>query len=98
TVLGQMDATQDQADRHVLVLTADYQVSDMCLHEMDRAIAKDPTLHNDLIVVVRRDEQSIPTALEPALYADMRDDSSTTPWDLLLDACGATLGVIAPHW
>jgi hypothetical protein len=38
----QMNATQDQADRHVLVLSATYLASAACQHEMRRAIALDP--------------------------------------------------------
>jgi hypothetical protein len=37
-----MDAVQDQADYHVLVLSKEYLASDYCKHEMDRAIDKDP--------------------------------------------------------
>ncbi len=41
-LIGQMDALQDQADQHLLVLSADYLSSPYCRHEMDRAIALDP--------------------------------------------------------
>jgi hypothetical protein len=36
-VIGQMDATQDLADKHVLVLSRDYFKSRYCQHEMNRA-------------------------------------------------------------
>ena len=39
-VVGQMDAVQDKADVHVLVLSEDYLTSKFCRHEMDRAIAR----------------------------------------------------------
>jgi hypothetical protein len=38
TVVGQMDDVQDQADKHLLVLSPDYLESDYCAHEMRRAI------------------------------------------------------------
>src|SRR4051812_45243844 len=38
----QMDATQDQADVHLLVLSPDYLSSAACIHEMERAVALDP--------------------------------------------------------
>ena len=38
--VGQMDAEQDKADVHVLVLSEDYLTSKFCRHEMDRAIAQ----------------------------------------------------------
>jgi len=41
-VVGQMDAVQDQADRHLLIFSPDYLSSPYCRHEMDRAIALDP--------------------------------------------------------
>jgi hypothetical protein len=98
TVLGQMDATQDKADRQVLVLTRDYHASDLCEHEMQRAIAKDPTLNNDVVIVVQRDEDPIPPALKPVLCANLCDDSACAPWNRILDSCGATLGIEVPHW
>ena len=42
-VVGQMDSTQDRADRHVLVLSSDYLASDDRRHEMERAIGSIPT-------------------------------------------------------
>ena len=98
TVVGQMDATQDAADRHVLVLTKDYHASPMCRHEMDRAIAKDPTLNNGVVVVIRRDDDPIPPALAATLWADLRDDQVAAPWDLVLKPCDTFLGTTAPHW
>jgi hypothetical protein len=98
TVLGQMDATQDQADRHVLVLSKDYHASDMCKHEMERAIAKDPMLDNGVVIAIRRDNEPVPAVLKAALYADLRDDAVDTGWHLIFDACGVALGTAAPHW
>lgn len=40
--VSQMDDAQNRADASLLVLTPDYLASDHCLHEMRRAIARDP--------------------------------------------------------
>lgn len=98
TVIGQMDATQDKADRHVLVLSKSYHTSAMCQHEMTRAIAKDPTLDNDTVVIVRRDDEPLPSPLGAALYADLRDDTKADPWAIVMAPCGASLGTTPPHW
>lgn len=98
TVLGQMNDTQDKADHHILVLTKAYLASDMCRHEMDRAIARDPTLHNDVVIVVRRDAEPLPAALRSTLWADMRDDMAAPAWELVFRPCGVSLGASAPHW
>lgn len=99
-VVGQMDATQDQADRHLLVLSHEYVTSAMCLHEMDRAIALDPTFTRQLVVPIRRDDVDFPDTIKKpgALYVDLRDDSRGDQWELLLGACRATLGATAPDW
>jgi len=52
TVVGQMDAAQDQAERHVLVLSEEYLASAMCRHEMERAIALDPKFSRQLVLPV----------------------------------------------
>lgn len=41
-LVAEMDALQDQADRHVLVLSSDYLKSSPCKHEMNRAVALPP--------------------------------------------------------
>jgi hypothetical protein len=98
SVLGQMDATQDQAARHVLVLSADYLASDMCCHEMKRALARDPEFVDGVVVPLRRDDAAVPPAIKPSLYIDLRDDLRAEQWDLLLKACDARLGATAPDW
>lgn len=98
TVIGQMDATQDAADCHVLVLNRAYHASPMCRHEMDRAIARDPTLNNGVVVVIRRDDEPVPPPLDRTLWADLRDDLLVDPWTIVLTPCNASLGTTAPHW
>ena len=44
-----MDAVQDHADVHVLALSPEYLASPFCTHEMDRAIAKDPTFGHGIV-------------------------------------------------
>jgi TIR domain len=99
-VVGQMDATQDQAERHVLVLSRDYLASEMCRHEMERAIALDPNFSRQLVLPVRRDDAEPPPIIaEPdALHVDLRNDSDPLQWRLLLEACGASLGATVPDW
>ena len=41
SVVGQMDAAQDGAEKSLLVLSAAYLASDYCRHEMRRAVARD---------------------------------------------------------
>lgn len=45
-LIGQMDATQDKAQVHVLLFSPDYLSSPNCLHEMERAVVGDPSLRN----------------------------------------------------
>lgn len=107
-VVGQMDKTQRTADVHLLCLSSDYLASEACRHEMERAIACDPSFMRALdprvkcgvVVPIRLDEASLPAAIaDPApLWADMRDDTKAEPWRLLLDRCDADLGLPAPHW
>ena len=49
-LIGQMDALQDQADKHLLVLSDDYLRSAYCRHEMDRAIALDPDFNLGVVI------------------------------------------------
>lgn len=53
-VRGQMDATQDKAEVHLLVLTPDYLASDYCRHEMDRALSSDPDFQRGKLLPVKR--------------------------------------------
>jgi hypothetical protein len=99
-VVGQMDATQDQAERHVLVLSPEYLESKYCTHEMNRAIAADPDFSKGTVVLVIRVHCNLPNRIKRPnpLYADLRDDGLVEPWDKLLTACGADLGADPPHW
>jgi hypothetical protein len=89
---------QDKAERHVLVLSADYLASDMCRHEMERALKRDPVFADGAVVSLRRDDAAVPATIRPSLYVDLRDDTRADQWDLLLKACAARLGATAPDW
>lgn len=101
-VVGQMDALQDSAERHLLVLSPDYLGSPYCQHEMQRALTLDPTFTQGLLLPVMRVACALPKAfskLNGPLYADMQDDTRPDPWDALLRDCGAEdLGASAPDW
>ena len=93
-VVGQMDATQDQADKHVLILSNDYLDSRCCRHEMDRALRLDPQFARGAVIPVRLDDCSLPGKLQgpnAPLYVDLRDDRAPDPWRLLLGQCRADL-------
>ncbi len=99
-VYRQMDDAQDQAERHVLVLSAAYLASAPCQHEMRRAIARDPKFEHHMVLPVRRDDAGLPAPIKrpDPLYVDLRDDTQSAPWALLLRECDATLGTTAPDW
>ena len=101
-VVGQMDATQDQADRHLLVLSPEYLKSPMCLHEMKRAVALDPDFLRGLVIPVKRvsvslpDEIRIPNPLYVSLDEARERDSDL--WQKVLTACEARWTGSAPLW
>lgn len=99
-VVGQMDATQDLADKHVLVLSRDYYKSRYCQHEMNRALRVDPRFERGLVLPVKVDNSPLPAKIQRPnpLYADLTDDSEIAPWDRLLQQCDADLGSSAPAW
>jgi len=92
TVVGQMDALQDQADSSLLVFSPEYLASAYCVHEMDRAVARGaflPVLRNACV---------LPKPIPNHLYADLQSDDDAAQWQKMLDACGADLGCGAPDW
>lgn len=101
-VKGQMDATQDQADVSLLVLTPDYLASDYCRHEMARARAADPDFQHGRVLPVKRadcDLSAFQRANNPPLWMDLTNDTAPAPWALLLKSLDATrLNTAAPHW
>lgn len=99
-VVGQMDAMQDAADVHVLVLSPEYLKSDFCVHEMERAIARDPTFENGVVVPIQRVAVELPGAIQESksLWVNLVRDGAAEPWGLVLGACQADLGASVPDW
>lgn len=99
-LIGQMDATQDQAEIHMLILSEDYLRSDYCLHEMNRALALDPDFERGIVIPVMRKTCTLPDTVKRPnpLYADLRQDRQPKPWATLLEQCGAVLGTSVPDW
>jgi hypothetical protein len=100
-MVGQMDALQAQAERHLLVFSPDYLASPYCLHEMKKAVALDPGFIQGFIVPVLREACSLPKPFPKTnpLYADLQNDANAEVWDKLLQACAATgLGAKATDW
>jgi hypothetical protein len=99
-VVGQMDAVQDGAEMAVLVLSLDYLNSPYCVHEMERAIRRDPKFDHGIVVPVKRVHCALPARIKRSnpLYVDLQDDSNADQWDLLLRSCEADLGAPASHW
>jgi hypothetical protein len=99
-VVGQMDAVQDGTAIAVLVLSPDYLNSPYCVHEMERAIRRDPKFARGIVVPVKRVHCELPARIKrpKPLYVDLQDDTNAEQWRLLLRSCEADLGAPAPHW
>ena len=99
-VVGQMDGTQDKADRHLLVITGDYLASKYCVHEMDRAVRLDPGFTNGKVIPVRLDGANLPARITRPnpVYVDLRDGDAGDQWELHIQQCGGELRMQAPAW
>ncbi|MBV9658963.1 MAG: toll/interleukin-1 receptor domain-containing protein [Verrucomicrobia bacterium] len=101
-LIGQMDAVQDRAKTSLLVLTPGYLASDYCLHEMRRAVAKDPTFAEGGVLPVVVETCMLPPELQPfgsLLRVHLTDRTDPTAWASILKALAADgLGVDAPRW
>lgn len=95
-----MDALQDQADVNLIIISANYLQSKYCLHEMERAIARDPLFDRGEVVFVLRETCPLPDAItEPdPLLVNLQDDSKSNEWDRLMESCEADLGTDVPTW
>lgn len=98
--LGCMDAEQDSAGLNLLVLSPEYLAGPDCVHEMQRAFARDPDLSNGSIFILHRVECDLPRRIDRSkrFYFDFRDDRDAAVWDTLFDACGVELGTPVPEW
>src|SRR5262245_28753509 len=63
-VVGQMDAVQDHAEMNLLVFSPQYLQSDYCLHEMDKAVSRDPQFHTGSVVPVKRVACDLPDSFK----------------------------------
>ena len=68
----QMDDVQDQAERQLLVLSAEYLASTPCKHEMKRAIALDPDFSRGTVIPVLRADCTLPPEHQEAQSAVSR--------------------------
>jgi TIR domain len=103
TLIGQMDALQDRADITLALLSPEYLTSRYCMHEWDRAVARDPHFTGATVPVMFQSctpPASITTPVgHTALYANLTDPTVAGEWDGILTAIGAPgLGCPAPHW
>ncbi len=96
----QMDAIQDRAEIHLLVLSPDYLASAPCLHEMKRAVAADPSFSKGCVLPVVREACTLPPEIKSPnpLYVKLVDDSNGDQWDLVTEKFGANIGVSAAEW
>ena len=96
-VYGQMDATQDLAEIHLLVLSPDYLASEPCVHEMRRAVAGSP----GRVLPVVREDCTLPPEVQgsdPLLYVKLMGEGTADQWDLMTARCEVDLGVSAAEW
>lgn len=99
-IIGQMDAAQDECDASLLVLTPEYLTRPDCLHEMRRAIARDPAFANGSTIPVVLETCDLPDDIKipKPLWVNLTDDKNVEWWDKLMKACEADLGADVPHW
>lgn len=101
SVYHQMNDTQDECYASLLILTPDYLTRTDCLHEMDRAIARDPNFTSSSSTIpLFREVCDLPEAFKipKPLWVDLTNDKDSAKWDLLFKACEADLGADIPHW
>lgn len=99
-VIGQMDAAQDECDASLLVLTPEYFERPDCIHEMNRAIARDPNFANGSTIPVILEKCELPDDIKipKPLWIDLTNDKDSAKWDMLFKVCEADLGADVPHW
>ena len=98
SVIGQMDAEQDGAEKSLLVLSQAYLASNYCMHELRRAVARDPDFSRYLTLPVRLDDATLPPELDSSIHAYLADEARIDGWGKVLDGCEADLGCTAPSW
>lgn len=65
-----------------------------------REEARDPNYDRGITIPIVREACSLPRSIKQTnpLYVDLKNDRQVDPWDKLLQACGADLGVSVPDW
>lgn len=99
-LIGEMDDTQDNCEKHLLVLSPEYFTSKYCCHELNRALLRDPQFKTGHIIPLVRIDCQLPDIIAKPnpLCVDLRDDNHKSNWDLLFKALDTSLGTSAPHW
>jgi hypothetical protein len=99
-LIGQMDTTQEMAEICLLVLSPEYLMSRYCLHEMDKAIARDSKFQMGCVIPMVRIVCNLPDAIKTPnpLYVNLCNDKDADQWRLRLQSCGADLRADAPDW
>lgn len=102
-IIGQMDSFQDKAEITIALLSPEYLASTYCMHEWDRAVAKDPGFVHGLTVPVMfkacTPPPNLTTPAGSALYANLTDQADSKGWADILNAIDVRgLGCTAPHW
>ena len=65
-----MDVVQDQAEKHILILSPDYLGSEYCAHEMNRAIDTDPAFDSGAVIPVMLADCKLPDgSINQTLYS-----------------------------
>src|SRR4051794_30057151 len=96
SVVGQMDAEQDGAEKSLLVLSAAYLASDYCRHELRRAVARDADFSKYLTIPVRREAGPLPAEVDGSIYAALVDETRGDPGGVLVGGGGGGLRCAAP--
>ena len=87
-LIGQMDATQDAADRQILVIDQAYLKSKHCCHELARALAHS-RYPSDRIIPIRAEPVDLPDEIRSSLYIALEGmPGDAAGWRLLAKTLG----------
>ena len=100
----QMDAEQDKAEKQILCFSPEYLKSKPCKHEMNRALALDPSFATDKIIPLKLvdcqlpQKIKIPNPIYVALDIDQNKIGLDTGWASLAQSLPLDLGVNPADW
>ena len=93
---------QDKADGQILVFSSSYMTSELCRHEMNRAIGKGVCGIQQSVLPIRIEDIALPKEVMKAypFYIDFYGGlkNATAPWQQLMTFANADLGTSAPYW